>query len=113
MEYVQVPKVPLNTLSKDCNDEKDKDIEDNCSLLRTRPIAVQRLVKQLSISSETVNEQGIVMKSGSESSLSEHEPKTPVKKIGGIDKISFADENNSTPPIPVMRKKRYLRYLRS
>lgn len=112
MEYVQVPKIPLNTLLKDCDDEKDKNVEDSCSLLKTRPIAVQRLVKQLSISSETVNEQGMVIQSGSESSLSEHEPKTPIKKIGGIEnKISFSDENNSIPPIPVMRKKRYLRLI--
>lgn len=113
MEYVQVPKVPLNALStessvlKDCSDEKNKDVSENCSLLKTRTIAVQRLVKQLSISSETINEQGLVMKSGSESSLSEQEPKTPVKKIGKADKIVFADENDSTPPIPTMRKKRY------
>ncbi|XP_025205063.1 WD repeat and FYVE domain-containing protein 3 [Melanaphis sacchari] len=112
MEYVQVPKVPLNTLStessvlKESSDEKNKDVSENCSLLKTRTIAVQRLVKQLSISSETINEQGLVMKSGSESSLSEQEPKTPVKTIGRTDKIVFADENDSTPPIPTMRKKR-------
>jgi len=113
MEYVQVPKVPLNTLSaessvlKECSDEKNKDVSENCSVIKTRTIAVQRLVKQLSISSETINEQGLVMKSGSESSLSEQEPKTPVKKIGRADKILFADENDSTPPVPIMRKKRY------
>lgn len=116
MEYVQVPKVPLNTLStesavlKECGDEKNKDIGDSCSILKTRPIGVQRLVKQLSISSETINEQGLVMKSGSESSLSEQEPKTPIKKIGRAEKIVFADENNSTPPVPVMRKKRLFYY---
>jgi hypothetical protein len=113
MEYVQVPKVPLNALSKeslvskDNSIEKSKDVGESCSILKTRPIAVQRLVKQLSVSSETVNEQGLVMKSGSESSLSEQEPKTPVKNIGGIDKKTFSDENDSTPPVPVMRKKRY------
>jgi len=113
MEYVQVPKVPLNTLStessvlKEHGDEKNKDVGENCSILKTRPIAVQRLVKQLSISSETINDQGLVMKSGSESSLSEYEPKTPVKKIGRADKTIFSDENDSTPPVPIMRKKRY------
>jgi len=113
MEYVQVPKVPLNTSStessvlKECSDEKNKDVGENCCILKTRTIAVQRLVKQLSISSETINEQGLVMKSGSESSLSEQEPKTPVKKIGRADKIVFADENDSTPPVPIMRKKMY------
>lgn len=112
MEYVQVPKVPLNTSSmessvlKECSDEKNKDVGENC-VLKTRTIAVQRLVKQLSISSETINEPGSVMKSGSESSLSEQEPKTPVKKIGRADKIVFADENDSIPPVPIMRKKRY------
>lgn len=114
MEYVQVPKVPLNTSSaessilKECSDEKNKDVGENCSILKTRTIAVQRLVKQLSISSETINEQGLVMKSGSESSLSEQEPKTPVKRIGKAEKILFADENDSTPPVPIMRKKRYV-----
>jgi len=114
MEYVQVPKIPLNTfskeslISKECGDEKNRDVENSCSLLKTRPIAVQRFVKQLSISSETIHEQGLTMKSGSDSSLSEYEPKTPVKKIGGVDKIVFADENDSTPPVPVMRKKRYI-----
>lgn len=113
MEYVQVPKVPLNALSKESlvskehGDEKSKDVGESCSILKTRTIAVQRLVKQLSISSETINEQGLVMKSGSESSLSEQEPKTPIKKIGVNDKIIFSDENDSTPPVPVMRKKRY------
>lgn len=110
MEYVQVPKVPLSkesSVSKECTDEKNKDVGESNSMLKTRPIAVQRLVKQLSISSETINEQGSVMKSGSESSLSEHEPKTPIKKIEGSDKIIFADENDPNPPIPVMRKKRY------
>lgn len=110
MEYVQVPKIPLNTLPKEC-DSKTRDVEDSCSLLKTRPIAVQRLVKQLSISSETINEQGLTMKSGSDSSLSEYEPKTPVKKISGVDKIVFADENDSIPPVPVMRKKRYFGYI--
>jgi len=114
MEYVQVPKIPLNALSKEslvskeCGDEKTRDVEDNCSLLKTRLNTVQRLVKQLSISSETINEQGLAMKSGSDSSLSEYEHKTPIKKIG-VDKIVFADENDSTPPVPVMRKKRYFR----
>lgn len=114
MEYVQVPKVPLNAplketlLSKDCNEGKIKDAGESC-ILKTRPIAVQRLVKQLSISSETINEQGLVMKSGSESSLSEHESKTPVKKIEEINKIVFDDESDSTRPVPVMRKKRYFR----
>jgi len=113
MEYVQVPKVPLNTMSteysmsKEYNDEKIKDVGESSTVLKIRPIAVQRLVKQLSISSETINEQGLVMQSGSESSLSEYEPKTPIKKIGETDKIVFADECNSTPPVPVMRKKRY------
>lgn len=112
MEYVQLPKIPLNTLSKDAleskeyGDEKNKDGE-SCSLLKTRPNAVQRLVKQLSISSEAINEQGLVMKSGSESSLSEQEPKTPVRKVNTTDKIIFSDENDLTPPVPVMRKKRY------
>lgn len=117
MEYVQVPKVPLNSLlkelsvSKDCGDEKIKDIGESSNILKTRPIVVQRLVKQLSISSETINEQGLVMKSGSESSLSEYEPKTPVKKIGGVDKIVFEnDETDSTPPVPI-RKKRYFKPL--
>lgn len=115
VEYVQVPKVPLNILSKqssdykEYNDEKIQDIGESCSLKKSRPIAVQRLIKQLSISSETINEQGLVMKSGSESSLSEHEPKTPVKKIEGTHKFVFADENDSTPPVTVMRKKRYFR----
>lgn len=110
MEYVQVPKVPFNTfstescMSKECSDNKH--VGESSSLIKTRPIALQRLVKQLSISSETINEQGLVMQSGSESSLSEYEPKTPVKKIGGGDKIVFANENDSTPPVPVMRKKR-------
>lgn len=114
MEYVQVPKVPLNTSSaessilKECSDEKNRDFGENCSILKTRTIAVQRLVKQLSISSETINEQGLVMKSGSESSLSEQEPKTPVKRIGKAEKIVFADENDSTPPVPIMRKKKYV-----
>lgn len=113
MEYVQVPKIPLNTLSaessilKECSDEKNKDAGENSNTLKTRTIAVQRLVKQLSISSETINEQGLAMKSGSESSLSEQEPKTPVKRIGKADKILFADENDSRPPVPTMRKKRY------
>lgn len=112
MEYVQLPKVPLNTMSKETSefkeycDEKNKEGE-SYSIVKTRPNAVQRLVKQLSISSETINEQGLVMKSGSESSLSEQEPKTPVKKVGGIEKIIFSDECESTPPVPVMRKKRY------
>lgn len=111
MEYVQVPKVPLNTLltepsvSEDCNDEKNKYAKE--SIPKTKSIVVQRLVKQLSISSETINEQGVVMQSGSESSLSENEPKTPIKKIGRTDKTFFCDENDSTPPVPVMRKKRY------
>lgn len=110
MEYVQVPKIPLKEplLSKECGDEKIKEVGESSSVLKTRPIGVQRLVKQLSISSETINDQGLVMRSGSESSLSEHEPKTPIKKMGGADKIIFADENDSTPPVPVMRKKRYL-----
>lgn len=112
MEYVQLPKIPLNTLSKETYDSKEyideKNNEgDSFSIVKSRPNVVQRLVKQLSISSETINEQGLVMKSGSESSLSEQEPRTPVKKVGGIDKIIFSDENESTPPIPVMRKKRY------
>lgn len=109
MEYVQVPKIPLKEplLSKECGDEKIKEVGESSSVLKTRPIGVQRLVKQLSISSETINDQGLVMRSGSESSLSEHEPKTPIKKMGGADKIIFADENDSTPPVPVMRKKRY------
>lgn len=113
MEYVQVPKVPLNISSmessvlKDCSDEKNKEVGEHCCILKTRTIAVQRLGKQLSISSETINEQGSVMKSGSESSLSEQEPKTPIKNIARADKIVFADENNSTPPVPIMRKKRY------
>lgn len=112
MEYVQVPKVPLNVplkdslLSKESNDGKIKDVGESCSISKTRPIVVQRLIKQLSISSETINEQGLVMKSGSESSLSEHEPKTPVKKYDEVDKVIFDDENDSTPPVPVMRKKR-------
>lgn len=113
MEYVQVPKIPLNSLSKEfsmskeCGDERIKDIGESSTILKTRPIALQRLVKQLSISSETINEQGLVMKSGSESSLSEYEPKTPVKKFGRIDKIVFEnDEIDSTPPVPI-RKKRY------
>lgn len=112
MEYVQVPKVSLNTplndssLSKECNYGKMKDVGESCSISKTRPIAVQRLIKQLSISSETINEQGLVMKSGSESSLSEHEPKTPVKKYEEVSKIIFDNENNSTQPVPVMRKKR-------
>lgn len=107
MEYVQVPKVPLNILSKESSTEKNKDVGEGNSVLRTRPIALQRLVKQMSISSENINEQGLVMKSGSESSLSEHEPKTPIKKIGGVDKIVFANENDPTPPVPVLRKKKY------
>lgn len=118
MEYVQVPKVPLNSLSKElsvskeCSDEKIKDIGENSNILKTRPIAVQRLVKQLSISSETINEQGLVLKSGSESSLSEYEPKTPIKKIGGVEKIVFEnDETDSTPPVPI-RKKRYFKLLK-
>lgn len=115
MEYVQVPKIPLNTLttessvSKEFNIEKNKNTGESSIPHKTRSVAVQRLVKQLSISSETINEQGLVMQSGSESSLSEYEPKTPVKNVGGVDKIVFADENDSTPPVPVMRKKRYFR----
>lgn len=113
MEYVQVPKIPLNTLpaessvSENSNDEKNKYAKEGIITSKTRSIAVQRLVKQLSISSETINEQVRVMQSGSESSLSENEPKTPVKKVVGTDKVIFADENDSTPPVPVMRKKRY------
>ncbi|XP_050428058.1 WD repeat and FYVE domain-containing protein 3 [Adelges cooleyi] len=112
MEYVQVPKTTFDSLSKELSaskesiGDKSKDIRER-GILKTRPIGVQRLVKQMSVSSETINEQGSIIKSGSESSLSEQEPKTPIKKI--VEKTIFANENDSKPPVPVMRKKKALK----
>ncbi|XP_050525205.1 WD repeat and FYVE domain-containing protein 3 isoform X2 [Daktulosphaira vitifoliae] len=111
MEYVQVPKIPLEKLSNELSTENVEEKIKNSNgkgILKVQPISIQRLVKQMSVSSETINEQGFVVKSGSDSSLSEFEPKTPTKKIE-VEKNIFVDNLNSSPPVPMMRKKKALR----